>query len=1080
MQITQFTKPPSDGVMAKTIKLGPDGKPASDGSACRMWRGEAQTFWLEDARALAEIIATCTKQQALAFGSIKPEFLNGGGPVQVVVKEKAAPGVIARTNKHMLFPPGEDGVLYVDHDRKGMPASVKAKMAGRSLWDVLLEVAPGLAQAARVERASTSAGLMNTVTGECFPGSGGEHLFAHTTDAADIPRATKVLHDRCALAGYGWAIVSKSGQILHRSIADPAVGTPEHLAFEGPPEVALPLAQDACARKPRAFDGGIADTKTAIPDLTMVERHALKALRDTMALALAAEAAEAKRVHVDAHVARVLKEDPKRKTIIPAGMLRDRLMQSYNGRLAPEFLLEFDNPEIGVKNVAEVLADPARFVGETLSDPLEGPSYGRCKAMIMDDDRGGGLFVHSFAHGGMRYRLMLDESMLREMIRVSDPVVVVGVFAEAFGRAVLFPGSEETLTAECAARAGVGVRIVKQAIREAREARDAAARAAMAALEPPDHRAVLPAPASDAEIGAVAEQVDAFMANSQAEEPALRGRSGKLVRIVEEPVPGMHLLTTRGVNAEPPPGNGAMPVASPPPAPPELRIVELDGVALPEEIERHVRFQRTRRNKKDTSFVRLDPPFCEAVNFRPGGSKIPMVKGVQTMPLILRRNDGSFEVAANNGFNPALGLYFRVDAALKAALPDPSRVKLEDAIRAYKSLTDDWLCDVDTDANGKAVVVAIALSIIERQLFTMRPGFFVTAALAGSGKTTVLSMVSMAVLGRFAAATGWSSSEEERQKSLFSYLAGGAPLIVWDNIKKGTNVSSEAVDRSLTSPDYQLRILGKSQGAKASASAIQCWTGNAIAPSGDLAKRCFGVILRASRVDPENRTFRHPNPVGWSLANRVNILSALYTLLCLPRLVVDQGDTRFKDWWTMVGQPIELVSGVKFNDMMKANSAQDVESCAHVLVLMELRDKFGSRPFTARDVTGLLCLSTAAQFSDAGQREATQAHADELREALEILSGTLFPPGEIRAQAVGKKLGTFLRRPGLVHGDTVALVEAEPGHDGKTYVVEVIIGAAPAPLGDPPQSAPEGAVEEPVLSPSPPPGLTFPQEGEHL
>ena len=294
MRITQFTKPPQDGVMTKAIKLGPDGKPAPDGSACRMWRGEAQTFWLEDARALAAIIATCTKQQALAFGSIKPEFLNGGGPVEVVVKKKAAPGVIARTNKHMLFPPGEDGGMYVDHDRKGMPAPVQTKMAGRGLWDVLIEVAPKLAQAARVERASTSAGLKNTATGECF-GSGGEHIFIHVADAADIPRATEVLHDRCALAGYGWAIVSKSGAILHRSIADPAVGTAEHLAFEGPPVVVPPLAQDACVRKPRAFDGGIADTKTAIPDLTTVERHALKALRDTMALAFAAEAAEGKR-----------------------------------------------------------------------------------------------------------------------------------------------------------------------------------------------------------------------------------------------------------------------------------------------------------------------------------------------------------------------------------------------------------------------------------------------------------------------------------------------------------------------------------------------------------------------------------------------------------------------------------------------------------------------------------------------------------------------------------------------------------------------------------------------------------------
>ena len=450
MQVTQFTKPLADGHMTKTIKLGPDGKPSPDGSPCRMWRGEARVYDLMEVHELALLIGKCSAQQALAFGSIKPEFLNGVGHVQVVTKTAAAsptPGVIARTKKHLWFPPGEDGAMIVDHDRKGMPANVETKIAGRGLWDVLIEVAPGLAQAGRVERASTSAGLTNTVTGERFPGSGGVHLFVHVADVSDIPRATKVLHDRCALAGYGWAMVSKSGQILRRAITDLAVGTPEHLAFEGPPVVARPLAQDADTRKPKAVNGGIPDTSFAIPDLTTVEKRTLKAMRGAMASALAAEAAEAKRLHMDALTARVLK-NPNCKT--PAALLRNRLMWSYSGRLAPEFPLEFDDQTIGVKSVAEVLADPARFIGETLSDPLEGPTYGRCKAIIMEDNLGGGLFIHSFAHGGMGYRLMLDESMLRELIRVSDPVVVVAVFAEA-------PTGEPTMraSAEMVAAASV-------------------------------------------------------------------------------------------------------------------------------------------------------------------------------------------------------------------------------------------------------------------------------------------------------------------------------------------------------------------------------------------------------------------------------------------------------------------------------------------------------------------------------------------------------------------------------------------------------------------------------------------------
>ena len=69
-----------------------------------MWRGEARVHDLIDVHELALLIDQCTTQQALAFGSIKPEFLNGGGPVHVVKKDvlaKASPGVVARSHKHL-------------------------------------------------------------------------------------------------------------------------------------------------------------------------------------------------------------------------------------------------------------------------------------------------------------------------------------------------------------------------------------------------------------------------------------------------------------------------------------------------------------------------------------------------------------------------------------------------------------------------------------------------------------------------------------------------------------------------------------------------------------------------------------------------------------------------------------------------------------------------------------------------------------------------------------------------------------------------------------------------------------------
>ena len=70
-------------------------------------------------------------------------------------------------------------------------------------------------------------------------------------------------------------------------------------------------------------------------------------------------------------------------------------------------MLPFDDPELAGCTVADVLADPERYEGETLADPLEGVDYGRCSAMIMRRDDGT-PWIHSFAHGRTVYELKYD------------------------------------------------------------------------------------------------------------------------------------------------------------------------------------------------------------------------------------------------------------------------------------------------------------------------------------------------------------------------------------------------------------------------------------------------------------------------------------------------------------------------------------------------------------------------------------------------------------------------------------------------------------------------------------------------
>ena len=74
--------------------------------------------------------------------------------------------------------------------------------------------------------------------------------------------------------------------------------------------------------------------------------------------------------------------------------------------------LPFDDEEFAGCTVGDVLADPARFEGATLADPLEGVDYGTCKARIMR--RGDGTpWINSFAHGRTVYELKHNSSTVR-------------------------------------------------------------------------------------------------------------------------------------------------------------------------------------------------------------------------------------------------------------------------------------------------------------------------------------------------------------------------------------------------------------------------------------------------------------------------------------------------------------------------------------------------------------------------------------------------------------------------------------------------------------------------------------------
>jgi hypothetical protein len=417
ISITKFAK--SSGPLTKMVSLSDDGLVLSDGSACIMARGSVRRIQLSDLHEFADLIDNLASHEAIALGALRSDLSDD---VLITTKTSlqqlnghAQPNQIARTGEFIEYRALQPALALIDIDRKGMPPSVKTRIDEvGGFRQALRTVLPELAKCGHVIRPSTSTGLYRSDTGQRFQDSG-LHVFVLVSDGEDVDRFLRTLHDRCWLAGLGWLMIGAGGQLLERSIVDRMVGAPERLVFEGAPIVVPPLAQDTSLRRPQVRPGGALDTRQACLDLSQVEKAILKELKRHEAHRIKndAEAAHSRFVNRRAKdiAARTGKSEVEARQIVE---------KQCGGTLLPGAALEFDADELAGCTVADVLADPEKFDGQTLADPLEGIGYGRCKARIMRRHNGT-VWIHSFAHGRTVYELKHDAASVEAAIRSADP-----------------------------------------------------------------------------------------------------------------------------------------------------------------------------------------------------------------------------------------------------------------------------------------------------------------------------------------------------------------------------------------------------------------------------------------------------------------------------------------------------------------------------------------------------------------------------------------------------------------------------------------------------------------------------------
>jgi P4 family phage/plasmid primase-like protien len=392
--------------LSKTIRLTEDGKldkgeQGHNPTMCKRARTKS-------AADLAALIQNLESFHALALGVMR----DGMGEISDITVG-AVDATTARSLDNFLFRPGQPAWMLLDRDKDGPDFE---------------DVFPVLTGIMRLKRASTSAGL--NVGGN----SGGLHLFIGVQDGDDIERALKVAHERCWLAGHGRYLLSKAGSLLDRSIIDVSVGSPERLVYEGPPVLGPGLTQDAEMRRPIAIEGELLDTRIAFPDLTPEELAQLKALKDAAREDIKPDAEKAEKAYREERVVEIVASGVSREEA-------ERRMDAYKalGVLSHDHVLTFAT--LGTATVGQAMADPERYHGQALADPVEGPGYGRTTAKIYLKQ--GRRKINSKAHGDILYSL--PDRTVKEMF--GDLIVTMpdGTFTKVLpAETIIGPTGERT------------------------------------------------------------------------------------------------------------------------------------------------------------------------------------------------------------------------------------------------------------------------------------------------------------------------------------------------------------------------------------------------------------------------------------------------------------------------------------------------------------------------------------------------------------------------------------------------------------------------------------------------------------
>ena len=215
-----------------------------------------------------------------------------------------------------------------------------------------------------------------------------------------------------------------------------------------------------------------------------------------------------------------------------------------------------------------------------------------------------------------------------------------------------------------------------------------------------------------------------------------------------------------------------------------------------------------------------------------------------------------------------------------------------------------------------------------RRAMATAPLHAFTAPVQGSGKSLLVDIVAMLVVGQPAPVIAQGRTEEELEKRLGAALLSGDAIISIDNCEHP--LQSVFLCQALTQQRLNIRLLGYSRHVEVPVAAAIFATGNNLVVAGDLVRRTLLCSIDPQCECPEQRKFS-TDPISVIQANRGPLVAAALTVLRAWHVTGDHIDAAafgsFDEWsyrvrnallWLGRADPCETIPKVRSIDPYRA------------------------------------------------------------------------------------------------------------------------------------------------------------------